>query len=95
MHCKRIQSLIQNQTRHDCSEAAREQRKAIHNNKNKNVLFQEGEAIIQTFLRKAKELATADMTAEQLYAEVQKLKAEVDAKENLYIKDVLARQTVS
>ena len=58
-------------------------------------MFQEGEAIIQTFLCKAKELATADMTAEQLYAEVQKLKAEVDAKENLYIKDVLARQTVS
>ena len=93
MRCKRIQSLIQNCMRHDCSEAAREQRKAIHNNK--NVLFQEGAAIIQTFLRKAKELATADMTAEQLYAEVQKLKAEVDAKENLYIKDVLARQTVS
>ena len=60
-----------------------------------NVLVQEGEEIIQTFLRKAKELAMADLTADQLYAEVQKLKAEVDAKENFYIKDVLARQTVS
>jgi hypothetical protein len=54
--------------------------------------FQEGEEIIKTFLRKAKDLASQNLDAPQLYAEIQKLKAEVDEKNNPFIKDVLARQ---
>ncbi|XP_076445659.1 DNA mismatch repair protein Msh2-like [Babylonia areolata] len=63
--------------------------------KKRKLAKQEGEEIIRTFLSKAKKLKVSDMLAEELYAEVQKLKAEVDARDNPYVKDVLARQSAS
>ena len=56
-------------------------------------LLQEGEEIIQDFLSKVKKIPVSDMTEEQVLAEVMKLKDEVNAKGNPYIKDVLSRGT--
>ncbi|KAK7478892.1 hypothetical protein BaRGS_00029873 [Batillaria attramentaria] len=60
--------------------------------KKRKLAKQEGEEIIKTFLSRCKELASSDKTPDQLMSEVEKLKAEVDAKNNPYIQDVLARK---
>ncbi|XP_022100678.1 DNA mismatch repair protein Msh2-like [Acanthaster planci] len=52
---------------------------------------QEGEAIIQDFLDKVRQLDTDRLSEEDLHSELQKLKAEVEAKNNAYIKDLLVR----
>ena len=44
-------------------------------------------------MRAVKSLPTSTMSADELYAEVQNLKAEVKAKNNPYVEDVLARAT--
>ncbi|XP_038059471.1 DNA mismatch repair protein Msh2-like [Patiria miniata] len=54
---------------------------------------QDGEQIIQDFLDKVTQLDTDKMSQEDLYTELQKLKAEVEAKSSPYIQDLLARST--
>ncbi|XP_078619474.1 DNA mismatch repair protein Msh2-like [Branchiostoma floridae x Branchiostoma japonicum] len=59
--------------------------------KKRRIAKQEGEAIIQDFLSKVKDLPLATMTADEAQAAVQQLKEEVMARDNPYIHDVLAR----
>ena len=62
-----------------------------------SVLFnlQEGEDIIQDFLQKVKKLPLDSLSSEELEVKVNELKAEVKAKENPYIKDLLARKSTT
>ena len=45
------------------------------------------------FLKKVKQLPLTKMTSEQALTELDKLKREVAAKDNTYLRDVLARAT--
>ena len=53
--------------------------------------FQEGEALIQNFLEQVKALAVGDLTDAKFTEALEKLRAEVQAKDNAYVNDVLAR----
>ena len=53
--------------------------------------MQEGEALITEFLLKVKKIPMGEMTGAQVLEEVAKLKADVLASDNPYVKDVLAR----
>ncbi|XP_056285189.1 DNA mismatch repair protein Msh2 isoform X1 [Pseudoliparis swirei] len=54
---------------------------------------QEGENLIQDFLEKAKSLAAATLSDEEVKAALKKMKQELVAKDNAYITDILSRCT--
>lgn len=53
-------------------------------------IFQEGERIIEDFLKSVKNLPLDTLTDEQLKNEISNLKAGVESKNNLYIKDIVS-----
>jgi len=55
--------------------------------------LQEGENLIQDFLEKAKSLAAATLSDEEVKAALKKMKQELVAKDNAYITDILSRCT--
>ena len=57
--------------------------------------FQEGEEIIQDFFNKVKAIPISTMTEAEILAEVEKLKSEVEAKNNPYVMDILARKSTT
>ncbi|XP_013387202.1 DNA mismatch repair protein Msh2 [Lingula anatina] len=59
--------------------------------KKRKIAKQEGEELIKEFLTKVKALPVADLTQEQISCELNKLKAELAAKGNPYIQDLMAR----
>lgn len=52
---------------------------------------QNGEKIIEEFLRKVKALPVQDMTDEAIKAELRRLKAEVVALNNTFVNDIVSR----
>ncbi|XP_072035757.1 DNA mismatch repair protein Msh2-like [Amphiura filiformis] len=54
---------------------------------------QEGEAIIQDFMSKVKQIPLATMSSDEAWQQIQKLKDEVAAKNNNYIQEILSRGT--
>ncbi|ELU00339.1 hypothetical protein CAPTEDRAFT_184281 [Capitella teleta] len=61
--------------------------------KKRKVVREDGEQLIESFLKEVKDLASQTKDANELYAGIQKLKSQVMEKDNLYVKDVLARAT--
>ncbi|GFN93737.1 DNA mismatch repair protein [Plakobranchus ocellatus] len=59
--------------------------------KRRKLVKQEGQEIIDDFVKKVKELPK-DLSEEDLMAAVNKLKEEVERKDNPYVKDVLAKE---
>ncbi|XP_050392192.1 DNA mismatch repair protein Msh2 [Patella vulgata] len=59
--------------------------------KKRKLAKQEGEELIHDFLQRVKKLPINSMTEEDLKKEVDKLKEEISAKNNPYIKDILAK----
>lgn len=53
--------------------------------------FQEGENLIQNFLDQAKSLPVANMSEEEVKAELRRMKQELFARNNRYISEILAR----
>ena len=56
-------------------------------------ILQEGQEIIEDFVRQVQELPK-DLSQEDLVAAVNKLKAEVEKKDNAYVKDILAKSNL-
>lgn len=61
--------------------------------KRRKLAKQQGEEIIDNFLQKVKQIPVHKLSPSEALAQVNKLKAEVLATENPYIKDVLARRS--
>ncbi|CAL1538378.1 unnamed protein product [Lymnaea stagnalis] len=62
--------------------------------KRRKLAKKEGEEIIQDFLAKVKQLSCESLSSDELMAEVNKLKKEVDQRNNPYIKDLLAKKQI-
>ncbi|KAK0064395.1 DNA mismatch repair protein Msh2 [Biomphalaria pfeifferi] len=63
--------------------------------KRRKLAKKEGEEIIQEFLEKVKNIPYATMPEDKLMEHLNQLKAEVEQKDNAYIKDILARRPIS